>query len=70
MHQCVTAQCLHNEEVPLSVEVHLNGLQPGTTIYSARILPPYPGLQSLRIRVYPYHQGLTHPLEMGAMIWL
>lgn len=108
VHQCVTAQCLHNEEIPLSVEVHLNGLQPddvrveclvtpectgshdcpgpdrfllsheeadkgaqpGTTIYSARILPPYPGLQSLRIRVYPYHQGLTHPLEMGAMIWL
>ncbi len=42
----------------------------GATVFSTRILPPYPGLQSLRIRVYPYHQGLTHPLEMGAMVWL
>ncbi|MGM0767632.1 MAG: alpha-glucan family phosphorylase [Pseudomonadota bacterium] len=108
VHQCVTAQCLHDEEIALTVDVYLNGLRPddvrveclvtpectGTherpgpdrfllhhegegesdgadvTVFSASILPPYPGLQSLRIRMYPFHPGLTHPLEMGAMIWL
>ena len=40
------------------------------TLFSARVQPPYPGLQTLRIRAYPYHDALTHPLEMGAMLWV
>ncbi|AOY87684.1 alpha-glucan phosphorylase [Marinobacter salinus] len=41
-----------------------------TTVFSARIPPPYPGLQTLRLRLYPYNDSLSHPLEMGAMLWI
>jgi len=39
-------------------------------VFSTRVQPPYPGLQTLRLRMYPYHESLTHPLEMGAMLWV
>ena len=41
----------------------------GKTVFSTRLRPPYPGLQTVRLRVYPYHPGLTHRFEMGAMPW-
>ncbi|MBW7469869.1 alpha-glucan family phosphorylase [Marinobacter sp. M216] len=44
--------------------------QDGKTVFSAQIAPPYPGLQTLRLRMYPYHDALTHPLEMGALLWI
>ncbi|MDR9425380.1 MAG: alpha-glucan family phosphorylase [Marinobacter sp.] len=42
----------------------------GKTLFTARVTPPFPGLQTLRLRAYPYHEALTHPLEMGAMLWV
>lgn len=42
----------------------------GKTVFTARVQPPYPGLQTLRLRMYPYHEALAHPLEMGAMLWV
>jgi starch phosphorylase len=41
----------------------------GKTVFSTRMQPPYPGLQTIRLRVYPYHTALTHRFEMGAMLW-
>jgi starch phosphorylase len=41
-----------------------------TTLFATQVKPPYPGLQTLRIRAYPYHEALSHPLEMGAMLWV
>ena len=40
-----------------------------STVFSARVRPPYPGLQTLRLRVYPSHPALAHHFEMGAMLW-
>ncbi|MBE0487247.1 alpha-glucan family phosphorylase, partial [Marinobacter sp.] len=45
------------------------GEEDGHAVYASDIKPPYPGLQTLRLRVYPHHPALTHPLEMGYMIW-
>jgi starch phosphorylase len=28
------------------------------------------GLRHFKIRIYPYHRSLTHPLECGRMLWL
>jgi starch phosphorylase len=28
------------------------------------------GLQHFKIRIYPYHPLLSHPLECGRMLWL
>ena len=32
--------------------------------------PPFSGVQSYRIRMYPHHALLTHPFEMGRMCWV
>ncbi|MCM0612033.1 alpha-glucan family phosphorylase [Marinobacter sediminum] len=42
----------------------------GVTVFAARIPPPYPGLQTLKLRMYPFSDSLSHPLEMGAMLWV
>jgi starch phosphorylase len=34
------------------------------------LTPELCGKLQYRIRVYPSHPGLTHPLEMGMMVWL
>ena len=59
----------HGEPGPDSFILEPAGDQDGKTLFSARIKAPYPGLQTLRLRAYPYHDALTHPLEMGAMLW-
>jgi len=41
----------------------------GKTVFSTQLQPPYPGLQTFTLRMYPYHTALTHPLELGAMVW-
>ncbi|MEW6764735.1 MAG: alpha-glucan family phosphorylase [Pseudomonadota bacterium] len=42
----------------------------GRQIYALRLQPSMAGLQVYRIRLFPYHPDLTHPYEMGAMLWL
>ena len=39
-------------------------------LYEVSVAPSQTGLSQLRIRAYPWHPGLSHPFEMGAMIWL
>jgi len=39
-------------------------------IYSVRFVPDMSGLIACRIRAYPYHSLLCHPLELGRMKWL
>ena len=39
-------------------------------LYTVSVKPSRTGLSQLRIRAYPWHRGLSHPFEMGAMIWL
>ena len=46
------------ESLRFEVSVNLNGLQPDDVVVE------------YRIRVYPHHEMLTHPFEMGMMIWL
>ena len=68
----VTPECTGSHKAPgpdrflLSYE----GEEGGVTTFVARVPPPYPGLQMLKLRMYPYHQALTHPLEMGCMLWV
>ncbi|WP_417514480.1 alpha-glucan family phosphorylase [Marinobacter sp.] len=46
------------------------GEENGKTVFAIQLRPSYPGLQTLRLRMYPYHKALSHPLEMGAMLWV
>ncbi|MDB5802072.1 MAG: alpha-glucan phosphorylase [Rhodocyclales bacterium] len=42
----------------------------GETHYSVQLKPEWCGRLDYRIRIYPHHELLTHPLEMGLMRWV
>jgi len=42
----------------------------GEAIFHLDFRPELPGLQSYQIRVYPYHELLSHRFEVGRMLWL
>ena len=68
----VSPECTgtHENPGPGSFFLEKESEADGRTVFVARVRPPYPGLQTLRLRMYPHHEALTHPLEMGAMLWV
>jgi glycogen phosphorylase len=38
--------------------------------FALELKPEHCGLVTYQIRAYPYHESLTHPLEMGLMVYL
>lgn len=42
----------------------------GEYLFELNLKPELCGRQIYYVRVYPYHQLLSHPLEMGMMVWL
>ncbi|KEF32418.1 Glycogen phosphorylase [Marinobacter nitratireducens] len=74
----VQVQCLieprctgsYEDSGPGHVFLEYESESDGRTLFSARVPPSYPGLQTLKLRMYPYHDALSHPLEMGAMLWI
>ncbi|MDE2118356.1 MAG: alpha-glucan family phosphorylase, partial [Betaproteobacteria bacterium] len=42
----------------------------GEHIFTLELMPEQCGKLEYRIRIYPYHEMLTHPLEVGCMRWL
>ncbi|MEQ8486709.1 MAG: alpha-glucan family phosphorylase [Pseudomonadales bacterium] len=42
----------------------------GVWRFTVSLRPPFPGLQHYRVRMYPHHELLAHPLEMGRMRWV
>jgi len=39
-------------------------------VFTLEMTPEYCGRLIYRIRIYPHHELITHPFEMGLMIWL
>jgi hypothetical protein len=39
-------------------------------LFEAKELCSAGGLEHFKIRLYPYHRLLSHPLECGRMLWL
>ena len=37
--------------------------------FTLELAPQFCGKLDMRIRAYPCHESLTHPLELGLMIW-
>jgi starch phosphorylase len=33
-------------------------------------VPEIAGLQYYKLRMYPYNESLSHPFELGCMIWI
>jgi len=46
------------------------GVAENENIYSLDLKPTLPGLNHYKIRVYPYHSLLSHPFEMGCLLWV
>ena len=42
----------------------------GARIYRLELNSPDNGLYRMRVRIYPSHELLSHPFEMGRMLWL
>jgi starch phosphorylase len=42
----------------------------GESLFSLELKPEVCGKIEYRLRVYPHHELLTHPFEMGMMVWL
>ena len=42
----------------------------GEDRYTLSLTPNLCGKLEYRVRVYPYHELLSHPFEMGMMVWL
>lgn len=42
----------------------------GESLFALDFTPDVCGKLDYRMRVYPYHELLTHPFEMGMMLWL
>jgi starch phosphorylase len=49
---------------------HEQQLDTGEQLYALELTPEYCGKIEYRIRIYPHHEMLTHPFEMGMMVWL
>jgi starch phosphorylase len=44
--------------------------QGGESLFALELTPDVCGKIEYRLRVYPSHELLTHPFEMGMMVWL
>jgi glycogen phosphorylase len=42
----------------------------GETLFRLDLMPPLAGLQYYKLRMYPTHTLLSHPFEVGCMLWL
>jgi starch phosphorylase len=54
---------------PAKTEALTQAAQDGGTAKYALDLEPLAGLQSFRIRMRPAHRGLSHPFELGYVVW-
>ncbi|MHB8472842.1 MAG: alpha-glucan family phosphorylase [Gammaproteobacteria bacterium] len=45
-------------------------VEAGETAFKLDLKPNLPGLQYYKLRMYPFHPLLSHPFEVGCMIWL
>jgi len=44
--------------------------EPSKTLFTLNWTPSDCGLKQYRLRLYPYHPLLSHPFELGCMLWL
>ncbi|MBI5861672.1 MAG: alpha-glucan family phosphorylase [Rhodocyclales bacterium] len=49
---------------------HEHALEAGEYLFSRELSPDRCGKMDYRIRIFPTHELLTHPFEMGMMTWL
>jgi starch phosphorylase len=56
--------------VAQKVELDAVGGDDQYTDFATDVVPAIAGLQYYKLRMYPYNEALSHPFEMGFMIWI
>ena len=57
-------------EVHETLPFSYNGQQGDFHRFELNLKPQTPGLNHYKIRIYPYHALLSHPFELGFMLWV
>ena len=74
----VVVECIigdHNDEAVTDKDmiIELNAVgntDNGNQVYSLECNEQLSGQKFIKIRMYPYHELLTHKFELGCMVWL
>ncbi len=56
--------------VAQKVELEATGGDAQFTDFGIEVTPEIAGLQFYKLRMYPFNEALSHPFEMGFMIWI
>jgi starch phosphorylase len=57
-------------QVAQRAELVAVGQDDAVTRFEIELEPDIPGLQYYKLRMYPYNDSLSHPFELGCMIWI
>jgi starch phosphorylase len=75
--QDVKLECLlgreqsHGElEVMQRAEIPAVGADGDYTEFAIGLQPEIAGLQYYKLRMYPFNEAMSHPFELGCMIWI
>ena len=70
--ECLVGDENSQGEFVVEERYHLQHTQQegSTHTFSLDLQPSECGLKTYQIRIYPHHRNLSHPLEMGYMLWV
>jgi len=57
-------------QVKQTTELLPVGMHDNYTEFEIEVIPEIAGLQYYKLRMYPFHEALSHPFELGCMIWV
>ena len=57
-------------EVMQKAELSTTGTDENGTDFHIDLVPEIAGMQYYKLRMYPYNEALSHPFELGCMIWV
>jgi len=70
--ECMVGTLADNDKLQVREIFHFsyNGVQGDFHEYKLDLKPHSSGLNHYKIRMYPYHPLLSHPFELGFMLWI
>jgi starch phosphorylase len=57
-------------DVAQVAELSAVGVEGDYTEFQIELSPEIAGLQYYKLRMYPFNEAMSHPFELGCMIWI
>ncbi len=57
-------------DVAQVAELAAIGVEGDCTEFQIELSPEIAGLQYYKLRMYPFNEAMSHPFELGCMIWV